>query len=64
MRKLVAEADVLPMIASWLKELKAFEFLAAEDVDARGVDRRGAQVSRILCYKMVMGRGRSSWKSA
>jgi hypothetical protein len=32
MHNLVAESDVPPTIASWLKDLKAFQFLAAEDV--------------------------------
>src|SRR5262249_2598584 len=39
-----------------LKDVKAFEFLAAEDVDAREAARLGGKLRRIAYYK-VIGRG-------
>lgn len=41
--------------ARWLKELKSFTFLLREDVAERGMERRGAKVSRTCYYKMVTG---------
>jgi aminopeptidase N len=41
--------------ARWLKELKSFSFLHAENVTERGMERREAKVSSIRYYKMVTG---------
>ena len=57
MRDLAAEPDVPPTIASVLKGLKSFSFLGREDVQKQGIDRRGAKVSRIYNYKLVLEQG-------
>jgi hypothetical protein len=42
-------------LATRLKELKSFTFLACDDARKRGIERFGTRVSRICYYKMVAG---------
>jgi len=42
-------------VTSWLKDLKSFTYLAREDAQQRGMERRGAKVSLISYYKMITG---------
>lgn len=42
--------------SGWLRDLKSFTFLVQDDLQGRGVQRRGAEVGRVCWYKMVTGR--------
>ncbi len=42
-------------VAKWLKDMKSFDFLTRDDVEARGMERRGAKVNRICYYKIATG---------
>ena len=40
-------------IASWLKNLQSFTFVACDNVEDRQIDRFGVRVSRVCYYKLV-----------
>jgi hypothetical protein len=41
--------------AGWLDDLRSLTFVMRDDVQGRGIERRGAEVSHVCHYKMVAG---------